>query len=85
MHFIVLDVGIETAAFVALVRLTCTKRTVRLAKDAKRKSWSTTVADCTNGFLFFAEVTHKLYTLRLQSRITCLSMHNVQNSENQYL
>jgi hypothetical protein len=54
-HLLVLDVE-ETAAFLALVRLTCTKRTVHLAKDAKRKSWSTTVADCGNAFMFIAEV-----------------------------
>ena len=56
MHLHLSGVEEESAAFCALVRLTCSKRTIRLSKDAKRKSWSASVADCGNGFFFIEEV-----------------------------
>lgn len=54
--YVNIDVDPETAAFISLVRLTCTKRTVRLPKEAQRKTWAPTVSDCCNGLIFISEV-----------------------------
>ena len=49
-------VDLDTAALLALNRLACSMRTVRLAKDVKRKSWSPSISDCGGSFFFIAEV-----------------------------
>ena len=40
----------------ALVHLTCNKRSLRLSKGAKRKTWCPSVTDCLNSFVIFAQV-----------------------------
>ncbi|XP_065657685.1 uncharacterized protein LOC136082404 isoform X2 [Hydra vulgaris] len=45
----------ETAALLAIVRLTCCKRSIHLCKEAKRKSWTPSVKECGESFLFLAD------------------------------
>lgn len=47
------------AGFEALVRLCCTKRSVRLQNSAKRKAWSPTLMESKDSFFFVSEVSFK--------------------------
>ena len=46
----------DTRVIKFLVHLACSKRSVRLSKGSKRKTWCPTVSDCLMSFVNFAEV-----------------------------
>nr|XP_047146856.1 uncharacterized protein LOC124819367 isoform X3 [Hydra vulgaris] len=68
-HLIKIEVEDETAALLAIVRLTCCKRSIRLSKDAKRKSWTPSVKECGESFLFLAnsveDAEHSIENIRI--------------------
>ena len=46
----------DIRALNAMVHLTCSKRSVKLPKGAKRKAWCPTVAECMNSFVIVVQV-----------------------------
>jgi hypothetical protein len=56
---VVIDDERDASGFMAIVHLTCTKRTVRLTKDAVRRSWNPSLKDCMDSCYLLAKVSYQ--------------------------
>jgi len=59
-----------------LIHLSCSKRSVRLSKGAKRKTYCPSLVDCLNSFVIFAQVSEMYSSSSRLSDFSCRSINS---------